>query len=158
MRQRRGVRDSDSGFLDPILPARFRRRRREEGGHFGEEEGDGGQGQGQEEQHQRGRRRWRQGRAGRGRSDELLGKAKPEMFDAWIEKGRRSVDGSLKQWEAAESVVSRNSTTLDLVSSSPEISLVSLLCYPCTAFVRDGLHERAGRDCWRGVYGRFESW
>lgn len=116
--------ESDPDFLDRILPPRFRRRGRA-GGHFGEEgaggaggargaggaggAGVGGHGQGQEEQ--RGRRRWRQGRSSGRRSDDLLGKAKPEMFDAWIEKRRGTVDNNnhdttLEKWEAADSVVS----------------------------------------------------
>jgi hypothetical protein len=101
-RSRRGVtaQDSDSDpdpdFLDRILPPRFRRRERERaGGHFGEEEGAG-----------QGRMRWRQGRGSGRRSDDLLGKAKPEMFDAWIEKRR----GALEKWEAADSVVSKTSS------------------------------------------------
>jgi len=69
----------------------------------GEEEG----GQGQEENvHQRrGRRRWRRQGRERGRLLNDLGKAKPEMFDAWIEKGRtvRTVDTTLK-WEAESAV------------------------------------------------------
>jgi hypothetical protein len=96
-----GVGPPDPGFVDRILPARFRRRRLgegEEGGRGPEGEGEGG------EVYRRGRRRWRQGRGREhGRSNELS-RAKPEMFDAWIEKGR-AVDNTSK-WET-ESVVSR---------------------------------------------------
>ena len=51
--------------------------------------------------------RWRHGQGRgpeRGRSNELR-KAKPEMFDAWIEGGQRTGDNALR-WETAESVVS----------------------------------------------------
>ena len=97
----RRSRGGDPDFLNRILPPRFRRSGTA-GGHFGQEGavGVGGQGQGQEEQ--RGRRRWRQGRRSGRRSDDLLGKAKPEMFDVWIEKRRET----LEKWEAADSVVS----------------------------------------------------
>jgi len=80
-----------------FLPAALRRGRRWEGeGEGEEEEGGGGQ---------RGRRRAR----GRGGVSVELVKAKPEMFDAWIEGGRRTgrvdVDVDILKWEA-ESVVS----------------------------------------------------
>jgi len=96
MRRRRGIGPAEPDFFDRILPARFRR----VGGQFGEGE------EGREEQghvHRRGRRRWGRGPGRqRGRSDELS-KAKPEMFDAWVERGQRTVGNTLK-WEAAESL------------------------------------------------------
>lgn len=81
------------------MPASFRRGGRSERGEEGE---------GEEEQLRwgRGRRRRRRGRGGEraGTSVDLGGKTKPEMFDAWISRRRRSVD-IFKKWEA-ESVVS----------------------------------------------------
>jgi hypothetical protein len=82
-----------------FMPASFRRGGRSERGEEGE---------GEEEQLRwgRGRRRRRRGRGGEraGTSVDLGGKTKPEMFDAWISRRRRSVD-IFKKWEA-ESVVS----------------------------------------------------
>ena len=73
--------------------------------------------EGEQGERGRGRRRWRRrgreldgGGAGRGArarvgtSVDLGGKAKPEMFDAWISRRRRSVD-IFKKWQT-ESVVS----------------------------------------------------
>src|SRR6266566_4129073 len=79
-------RSAESDLVDRVLPARFRRRR------IGDQFEDEGEGHGHGHGHRRGRRRWRH-RQGyqRERSDELS-KAKPEMFDAWIEKGQRTVD------------------------------------------------------------------
>src|SRR5258708_32539836 len=89
------VPDSVFGRFDRFVPARFRRR---------------GQGQGQVV-HQRGRRRWRLGQQrererGRTLTGGETGKAKPEIFDAWIERRRRTVD-TLK-WEEAETLVSED--------------------------------------------------
>jgi hypothetical protein len=99
------VPDNVFGRLDRFVPTRFRRRGQGQGQQFWEEEG----GQGQVVHHQRGRRRWRLGQQqGQGRGRTLAGgesgKAKPEMFDAWIERRRRTVD-TLK-WEEAETLVS----------------------------------------------------
>lgn len=108
---RRHGRPAGSDFVDRILPARFRQRRL--GGQFGDEGGGGGQGHG----YGRGRRQGHQ----RGRSDELS-RAKPEMFDAWIEKGQRTVDNTLK-WEAAESVpLSAKITTGPVGTAMAEVS------------------------------------
>ncbi|KAI0282795.1 hypothetical protein BGY98DRAFT_953587 [Russula aff. rugulosa BPL654] len=72
-------------FADWITPARFRRRRVEEEGEAGEAGGQGGAGPEGVVQRRRGRSR----------------RARPQMFDAWIE----TVDDTFK-WEASGSVVS----------------------------------------------------
>jgi len=120
--------------VDRILPARFttRRRRRwavRQQGREGEREGE------------------------RGRSNEL-GKAKPEMFDVWIEEGR-TLD--ILKWEDAESesmVVS-----CELQSGTHFISRHRVFAadsvYITIAFFRHTLHDgvaaaaaaRASRDC-----------
>ena len=114
MRRRRAIRlgigpeeERDSDFVHRFLPARFRRGGLGEQGGGGREE-HGGHGHGHGHEHRGGRRRWRHGQGRqRGRSNEL-GKAKPEMFDAWIEKGQRTtaVDDDTLKWEATESLVS----------------------------------------------------
>jgi hypothetical protein len=91
---------------DSVL-RRFAFMRSRLGGQTGGEEGGQGQ-EGEEHVHQRrGRQRWRRQGRERGRLSNDLSKAKPEMFDAWIEKGRtvRTVDTTLK-WEAESAVVS----------------------------------------------------
>ena len=63
--------------------------------------------------HRRGRRRWRSEVGGRerGRSNEVS-KAKPEMFDAWIERGGGGggwttvQSDDILKWEVVDSVVS----------------------------------------------------
>lgn len=102
-----------------FMPVSFRHGREREGW---EEEEEEGLGEGGEQRRGRRRRRRRRGRvgereldgagrgAGAGASVDLGGKTKPEMFDAWISRRRRSVD-IFKKW-GAESMVSVTVTVI----------------------------------------------
>jgi hypothetical protein len=85
-------------FVERMLPARVRQRRLEQ---FEEEEAAATAAARQR------RRGSRQSRRGRGSERGRRSRARPRMFDAWIE----TVDDAMKKWEAGESVVSQ-----DLVS------------------------------------------
>jgi hypothetical protein len=127
-------------FLSRYLPASFRRGRRRRSnyrpqGGDGEGDGDGGGLWGSQ---RGGRRRWVWQGPGQGQEREgpaEPGKAKPAMFDAWIERRRRSMD-TLK-WEA-ESVVSERK----VLSSS---LYRAEACEPlCVALLRNAPHDDRG--------------
>lgn len=94
-----------------FVPVSLRHGRGREGRDVEEEGEQGERGRGRRRWRRRGRERELDGggagmgaRARVGTSVDLGGKAKPEMFDAWISRRRRSVD-IFKKWQT-ESVVS----------------------------------------------------
>ena len=116
-------------LVDGVFPGR--RRRRDHLGQFGdEEEVEGGDGAGAGGEHvqrrrRRGRRRSRlQQGQGRGSRSGELSRARPEMFDTWIEREDNTLN-----WETAESVVSFSIIIPLSMSQPPSPPL------PCLAFV-----------------------